>query len=97
MPLIQKLLLVGQRIALTSSRMEEERIFQRAVPLLLPIEKFWDLDKMVQEADYLLANENSPADLKTLYKKIYQLAAPYAAKENDRRWLYKKSGLSIVD
>ncbi len=96
--MINKVLIIGSRLVLASVRPEEERIFRRAIDLSMPIEAYWELQKLMDEADYLVANEDSQADLKAIYSKIYILCASHALKEADRDWLYKKgSGAKVPD
>ena len=79
-------------------RAEDERLFRRAIELNLPIESYWHLNKMIKEADYTMANEQSVADVKALYTKIFQFSASFAIKEADRDWLYKMGrGIKVPD
>lgn len=54
----------------------------------MPIEEYWELEKELKEATYLLSTGASAPELKAAYKKVYVRAAAYAVHEKERTWLY---------
>lgn len=57
----------------------------------MPIRDFWESEKLLKEADYLIASSESGADVKELYRKFFKVVAPYAIDEKDKTWLYERA------
>lgn len=62
------------------------------IELLLPLELFWELKRLVKKADFLLASQEQTTDIQDIYRSLFKKAAPFATKEVSRAWLYKRSG-----
>ena len=54
----------------------------------MPIEAFWAVRDLIQEADYLVSTGQETSSVGDVYQKIYKLVAPHTVLEVDRAWLY---------
>ena len=89
--MIRKLLLVGKRLTFSSFKEDADKSFTRSFELYLPIKKYWEINDLLQTADYLIASNESVAEIHLVYNKIFKTAAPFALKEADRSWLFRRS------
>lgn len=89
--MIKKYLVVGRQIFISSKKQEGKDEKIRELEILMPIETFWKIEKMLKEADYLIATGNEKVSVQETYKKIITAVAPYAVSEKDRVWLYDKA------
>ena len=58
----------------------------------MPVEAFWAVRDLVQEADYLVSTGHETASVGDIYRKIFKIVAPHAVSEPDRIWLYDGGG-----
>lgn len=91
--MIHKYLVIHKRIFLSSTKLEDTLPRVEYVELFLPVQIYWDINKMLKEVDYLLAGEEPQVDVQSIYKKVYRMAAPYAKGDVDRNWLMAKLGV----
>ncbi len=56
----------------------------------MPIEVFWEVEKMVKKADYLFASNEESTDINNIYREVLQKVVPFAIHEKDRVWIYEK-------
>lgn len=59
--------------------------------LLMPVTIFWEIEKVLKDASYMIASGEPQAEVITSYKKIFKLSAPYAVHEKSRTWLHERS------
>ncbi|MBI2602317.1 MAG: hypothetical protein HYW48_04605 [Deltaproteobacteria bacterium] len=95
--MIRRLLLVGKRLSFSSFKETEDKSFSRSFELYLPIDKYWEIDSLLQTADYLIASNESVAEIQLVYNKIFKKAAPFAMKETDRSWLFRRSNSTKIE
>lgn len=90
--MIHKFLIISKNhVMISSSKIEDESNSLYNVDLLMPLDIYWDVGKLINLADYLVAGEEHQADVHEIYKKIFRKAAPFAVFETDRLWLYQHS------
>lgn len=89
--MIRKHLLVGKRLTFSAAKEQDDKSINRSFELYLPIEKYWEIASLLETADYLIANNESVAEIQLVYTKIFKMAAPFALKEVDRSWLFRRS------
>ena len=75
--------------------MDEDAAGYFNIDVLMPIKTLWEIDGLLRNASYLLANQEHMADVQEIYRQVFRLASPYAVSESDRTWLVRRSqGLS---
>lgn len=89
--MIKKFLIIAKHIYLQSKVFELHDEQNLTIELLLPIEKFWELEKVVKQTDFYVAAGDSPVELRETQRRLFRLAAPYAVQEKQRTWLYEKA------
>jgi len=90
--LILKFLVVGRQIYFSASKIgldQDESL--KLIDLEMPIDEFWKSEKILKEADYLIASSESGADVRELYRRFFKLMAPWAVEEKDKTWLYDRA------
>ncbi len=60
------------------------------IELSMPLEEYWELEKDLKEANYLLASGEPTAEINTAYRRILQQSLKHAVKEKDRAWIHEK-------
>lgn len=56
----------------------------------MPLKTYWQLNDLLRQADYLLAEKEQQADVQGLYKDVFKIACSHAIYESDRTWLIKQ-------
>ena len=79
----------GKQIFLTSMK-RDDADGQRPIELSLPIETFWEVQEILKEADYMIAQSEDRSLLSSRYLDLYRKVLPYAVNERDRLWLMDK-------
>jgi hypothetical protein len=89
---IRKFLSIGKQLTLTSTRFEMLRDEGVPAPIEIkaPVEIFWEAQRLLVEAEVLLAADEDINTIKDIYTSVLQLLIPYAALEKDRTWLYEQ-------
>jgi hypothetical protein len=64
----------------------------KVIDLQLPIRTFWESEKILKHADYLVASAEDNLEVRECYTKLLRLVAPYAINEKDRNWIYERIG-----
>jgi hypothetical protein len=92
--LIQKFLVVGSQIYYASNRTGlEQNETNTIIDLEMPIQVFWDSEKLLKEADYLIASSEPKVSVNEVYRRFFKIVAPYATDEKSKTLLFEKSGL----
>lgn len=60
------------------------------IEIKAPVEVFWEAQRLLVEAEVLLASDEDVNAIKDIYTSVLQLLIPYAALEKDRTWLYEQ-------
>lgn len=60
------------------------------IELSIPLEDYWELEKDLKEANYLMASGESSAEINNAFRRILQQSIKHAVKEKDRAWLHEK-------
>ena len=82
---------MGRQIYYTASKAgldHEEGI--RVIDLELPLRVFWDSERILRYADYLIASSEENVEIRDYYARLLRLIAPFATNEKDRNWLYER-------
>ena len=88
--MIRKWIIVGRQIYLQNDHPEGVDEENKPIELLMPVEVLWKLDKMLKDADYLLASNEPRCDIEISKNRIIDFIQPYAVAEKDRMWLIGK-------
>lgn len=75
---------------MSSKKLEDTGIEGVTVELLLPIDIWWDVDRLLKEMDYLTSANEDAVLIREVYQKILKMAAKYAVNEKDRTLLLEK-------
>ena len=89
--MIRKFFVVGKQLYLQSKNLEAYQDLGRVIELELPIESFWEMDKLIKKANYLKASGESTPEILDFYKKIFKLSSKFALYEKERHWLSERS------
>lgn len=57
----------------------------------MPLQDFWRVEKLVKEANFLLASAESAPELLRYYRKVFAFTSKFAVREKERQWLSDKS------
>ncbi len=91
--MIRKYLIFGKQVFISSAKFEIQT--DEAVPspieLRLPIEIFWESEKLVKKAEFLQSMNEDANRIKDAYKELLVLVTPYAVLEKDRLWLLENA------
>ncbi len=92
--MIRKYLVCGKQVFLSSKKLEDtgQKVPVPVLELLLPINLFWDVEKLVQRLDYLIAANEDPVLITEQTRRIFQRVMKYAVTEKDRTFLQEKLG-----
>lgn len=90
--MIRKFLSIGKQLTLTSTRFELTREDDVPPPIEIkaPVEIFWEAQRLLGEAEILLASGEDSNSIKDVYESVLTLLVPYCALEKDRTWLYEQ-------
>ena len=89
--MIRKYLVCGKQLYIQSKKFDALQEIGQIVELFMPIEKYWEAEDLMKNANYLLASGEPNSDIVAAYKKVFALCAPFAVTEKERIWLYDKS------
>jgi hypothetical protein len=92
--MIHKYLVVGKRIFFSSTKYDEPQLKAISIELHLPIETYWEILKLLDDADYLSAMKEPNVDLQGVYRKVFKSLLPFAKGDSDRSLLMGKLGKS---
>jgi hypothetical protein len=89
---IRKFLSIGKQLTLTSTRFELVRDDGVPPPIEIkaPVEVFWEAQRLLAEAESLLASGEDSNSVKDVYEAVLLLLIPHCALEKDRTWLYEQ-------
>jgi hypothetical protein len=79
------------QVVLVSSKLDDENKKYYIIDLLMPLEVYWDVSKLLRDADYLVASGGQMADVHEVYKSVFRKVASYAVFEVDRQWCFQNS------
>ena len=88
--MIRKYLVVGRHIYISSKKREAKDDTLRELEVFLPIEVFWKVEKILSQADYLIATGDENVSVQETYKRVLAAVSGYAVSEKDRAWLHDK-------
>lgn len=88
--MIRKYLVVGKQIYMSSKRQEKKDESLRELEVLLPIETFWKIEKILKESDYMIASGDDHVAVQDTYRRIFSLIVAFAVSEKDRAWLNER-------
>lgn len=60
------------------------------IDLELPIRSFWEAERILKHADYLIASGEEPIEVREAYNRFFRIVATYAINEKDRVWLFDR-------
>ena len=83
-------MICGKQVFLSQFRREEDDQ-ARVIELLLPPEVYWQVQDILKETDYLIAQSEDAVALASRYVDLYRYVMPYAVHEKDRLWLINKT------
>ncbi len=89
--MIRKFFIVGKQLYLQSKNMENYEELGHVIELSMPIEVFWEMERLLKDANYIRSSGGSQAEVFENYKQIFGCCAPYAILEKERKWLYERS------
>jgi len=87
--MIDKYLVCGQQIFLTSCIHQIDRGHYRIISLRLPLDIYWKLKIFIKNINFIINNKEDKYKIFISYQKLFQMVAIYAVYEKDRYWLYK--------
>ncbi len=88
--MITKYLVVDRQVYLEANRPSPgDNDRGKVIKVKMPIEVYWKAADLLTESERTLAQSDHPEDVRSLYRKLIKLVAPYAAEEKDRAWLYE--------
>ena len=90
--MIRKFLVVSNRVSFAATKYDEEQANTVLVDLIMPLDAYWEINRLLHKADYLMASQEQTTDIQEIYRQVFKEAAPYAVSENDRNWLFKRAG-----
>ncbi len=93
--MIKKTLMCGRPVFFAKQKKEIPGRDYLAVDVEFPIEIFWKIEKLIKEADFLLATGKDNLQINDIYKKIFKECSPYVVLEKDRIWIYEKIAAMI--
>lgn len=88
--MIRKYLVCGKQVFLSSKKIEDTGQKIPVLELLLPINLYWDVEKLLQRLDYLIASNEDPVLVNEHTKLIYKTVVKYVVHEKDRVFLQEK-------
>lgn len=88
--MIRKYLVIGRQIQMSSKRNERKEENLRELEVLMPIETYWKIEKILKDTDYMIASGEDNVAIQDTYKRIFRLIVAYAVTEKDRAWLNDK-------
>lgn len=88
--MIRKYLVCGKQVFLSSKKLEDSGQKIPVLELLLPINLFWDVEKLLQRLDYLIASNEDPVLISEQTRRIYTRVVKYVVSEKDRVFLQDK-------
>lgn len=88
--MIRKFLVCGKQIFLSSKKLEDTAAKTPVLELLLPITLFWEVEKVLQRIDYLIAAGEDPVLVNEQVRKIFKKVVKYVVLEKDRVFLHDK-------
>lgn len=62
----------------------------RVIDLQIPLRTYWESERLLKQADYLIASAEENSEIREYYARLLRLVAPYAINEKDRTWLYER-------
>ena len=89
--MIKKLFVVGKQLYLQGKNLESYAELGKVIELEMPIESFWKMEKLINEANYLMSSGESTPEILDFYKKIFKFGSKYAIFEKERSWLNERS------
>lgn len=88
--MIRKYLVCGKQVFLASKKLEDTTEKTPVLELLLPINTFWEVEKLLQRLDYLIASNEDPVLVNEAIRKIYEKVVRCVVSEKDRIFLQEK-------
>ncbi len=88
--MIRKYLVVGRHVYISSKKKESKDETVRELEVFLPIEVFWKVEKILKDADYLIASGDENVSVQETYKLVLKKVSSFAVSEKDRAWLHDK-------
>ncbi len=88
--MIRKYLVCGKQLFLASKKLEDSNSKSPVVELLIPLTLLWEIERLVQRIDYLVASNEDPVLISDLMKKVYRKVVKYAVFEKDRVFIFDK-------
>ncbi len=87
--MIKKFLIYGKNTILFSTRPPGELSSDefKFIECAMPVEIYWEVQKNIDDHQYLIIMKDNPSELSTSLKKIFKLLSPYAILEKEREWL----------
>ena len=85
--MIRKYLVISDRISLASSRRDSLKTNAPLFELSIPVEVFWQVEKLMKEYDIMFASGEEDMVLETMNQKILKSLAPYVVDEKERALL----------
>lgn len=91
--MIKKYLICSKQLYLANKKPGEfEGEAPPIIEISMPVESYWEVRDLLEQADYLISSNADPITVQEVYKKIYKRVAPWAITEQDRQSLYSKFG-----
>lgn len=84
--MIKKYLIYGKQIFLSSKRHDEGES-RKVIELSMPLQIFWDVEKLLKEAEYMISTNEDQVVLNSKYFQILKTVLPCVVYEKDRVWL----------
>lgn len=85
--MIRKYLVISDRISLASSRRDSVKATAPLLELSIPIEAFWQIEKLMKEYDIMFSAGEEDMVLETMNQKILKNLVPYVVDEKERTYL----------
>ena len=76
------------QIYLQSKSVESYATIGKVIELYIPLRDFWELEKKVNDMNYMVSLDEPQSEITSFYKDILWRCGRYALKENDRQWLF---------
>src|SRR5690606_13027048 len=89
--LITKYLVQGKQLFFASQPPDAQLGLGKGMELKMPLEIFWESEKLLKRIDYLLASGEPNTEVQIEIKRLYKLLSPFCVVEADRTWMIERS------
>lgn len=80
----------GKQLFFASQAPDPHLELGRVIELKMPIEVFWEAEKVLKKVTYLSASGEPLTEINVEVNRLYQLLAPFCVDEANRIWMVDK-------